>query len=472
MLSQELYRLVFDNANDLILLMDTEGKIIGVNRAVCRAFNSSEEDFLGKSVATFVHRSQHGVLKKRISTLLEKRKLLDESVVYRVEAGGESRYLEARSAPIIREGGVEGIISIMRDVTARVRYEKELENVKEELENLLNSAKDGIFIVDKEGRIIETNRTAAERLGYSVEELRGMTVYDITPEDVYHQIRPRIEKLMEGECIIFESWNVRKDGGLLPVEVSAQRITYYGEEVFLNVSRDISRRKQMEEAMIQAEKLSSLSMLAAGLAHELNNLLNNISLSAQLLREDIEGGLRPRLADVDDIILQVDKASSVINDLLEFSKLEVYDRRMVNLKELVDDTLKLASHFLKGHSVRVSNSLSAIEIKCDPSQLQQVFFNILLNGAQAMEEGGEFIISGFMEDGGAGVSFRDNGPGIPKENLDKVFNPFFTTKEPGEGTGLGLALALSIVKRHNGNILVESERGWGTKFTVILPHVE
>lgn len=609
----EIYKLIFEHANDLIVLMDTKLRVVDVNQAACKAFGVEEEDLIGLDTYKIIPQAQSEQLEYRSGEVLSDRKLLNDSTVYKVEINGVIKELEARSAPIKQDGELKGIVSIFRDVTEREQYRRELERTKEELENLWDHAPVGIVYFDREMKLLRLNAAAEEIINSTSEEVCGHHCYDVigqyrdsshkkgrericdwcTAVDALELGRPtamerefnkrwlrivtapvrgsegeiiggmeiiqdvtREKKLMErlreseakyralihnlpdavfivdvnGEIVDLNQkaerltgyskeeivgkhfsslhppeeaeryteeferkaqkcreerkpitistlkdgtqLNVAHKGGKrIPVEISASFLEIEGRHVFQGVFRDITKRKEMEEAMVQAEKLSSLSMLTAGLAHELNNPLNNIAISSQLLREDIRWGLQPREEDVDDIVDQVDKASSTVNSLLEFSRLDSSGWESEDIKKLVDETLGLASYILKSKKIEVAVDVPSMKMRCNPSQMQQVFFNIIVNSAQAIREGGRLKVSARERDKNIEFLFQDDGPGIPEENRDKIFEPFFTTKE-GEGTGLGLAVAQSIVKRHQGDIKVHSEENEGTSFTVIIPHVE
>lgn len=230
-----------------------------------------------------------------------------------------------------------------------------------------------------------------------------------------------------------------------------------------------------QHQLVQSEKLASLGTLLSGVAHELNNPLSNISTSAQILGEEIDkadpGFKRELLGQIEG---QADKARDIVRTLLEFSRAKEYHPRPVNLKKLFEETLVL----IRGQiPTAVDISLECPEelvFDADKQKLQQVFLNLLKNGIDALGESGNFWITARLLGGGEvaeeiEIMFEDSGPGIAPENLKKIFDPFFSTKDVGHGSGLGLYIVHDIIERHGGRINVDSQPGQGTTFTIWLP---
>ena len=353
----------------------------------------------------------------------------------------------------------------------RKRSEEALRESEERYRTLIDSALDSIFMHDLEGNILEVNRAAAKRLGYSRERLLKMKIQDIIPEHRREMFPEVIGKLLERKSIFFESDHLRRDGTTYPVEVSAKLMEFRGEEVILAISRDVTQRKRMEQQIIISEKLASLGVLAAGIAHELNNPLNNIYLLAQLIRDDMEaGGIREE--DVNMILQQVQRASSIIRGLLEFSREGFVSFEEVDINSAIEEMLSFLADIIKRHRVRVAKELEAVpKVAGDKTMLQQVLVNLITNACHAMPRGGEIRITTRRRDGKVEIQISDTGTGIKKEHLSRIFDPFFTTKERN-GTGLGLAVSHSIIKRHGGEISVESEPGKGSTFRILLPTLE
>jgi two-component system, NtrC family, sensor kinase len=225
-------------------------------------------------------------------------------------------------------------------------------------------------------------------------------------------------------------------------------------------------RKNKE--LIQTKKLAAIGTLAAGVAHELNNPLNNIYLSAQVLSKESGEGCRPAVKDaVSDILGQTVRVKRIVGDLLEFARGREPRRQKVNLDDLIRGVYKkLAVDTGKVRFSLDSDPPDAV-LAADPEQMEQVFINLFTNAVEAMQNGGELAVRVRSVDDAMTVTVTDSGKGIPRESQDKVFEPFYTTKD--KGTGLGLAIVFNIVRKHYGEINVASDEGKGTTFTIMLP---
>ena len=223
--------------------------------------------------------------------------------------------------------------------------------------------------------------------------------------------------------------------------------------------------------LVQTKKLASLGTLTSGVAHEINNPLNNISTSCQILIEELDSSDKDYLRKLlRNISVQADKARDLVRNLLEFSREKVFAVDRVRLRELVEDSLELVQSDLSSNvetSVQIADDIP--DPMVDRSRLQQAFLNIILNAIHAMPDGGTLSVKARTEDGTVFIDISDTGVGIPPENLNKIFDPFFTTKEVGQGTGLGLSVSYGIVKKHGGRLTVKSKEGKGTIFTIALP---
>jgi two-component system NtrC family sensor kinase len=225
-------------------------------------------------------------------------------------------------------------------------------------------------------------------------------------------------------------------------------------------------RKNKE--LIQIKKLAAIGTLAAGVAHELNNPLNNIYLSAQVLSKESGEDFRPQVKDaVSDILGQTVRVKRIVGDLLEFARGREPQRQMVNLNDLIRGIYKKLTVNTEKVRFSLDSDPPDAVLAADPEQMEQVFINLFTNAAEAMPQGGELSVKVKSDNDAVTVLVTDNGKGIPKESQDKVFEPFFTTKD--KGTGLGLAIVFNIVRKHYGEIRVASDEGKGTTFTITLP---
>ncbi len=268
------------------------------------------------------------------------------------------------------------------------------------------------------------------------------------------------------------------------------RLAHQGRTVVLNVSitplvgksgerigrlllfDDVTQRERMEEQMSQTEKLTSLGLLAAGVAHEVNTPLAVISNYIQMLAKQMPED-DPRHTIIEKIIKQTFRASEIVNNLLNFSRTGPGELADVDLNRIVEETLSLVSHPLKTSQIQVVKQLTEgiPPVRGSANKLQQVFLNLFLNARDAMPSGGMLEVRTSGHNGSVEVEVMDTGNGIPREYIHKIFDPFFTTKSSGRGTGLGLSVTYGIIKEHAGKIDVRSTPGRGTSFHVEFPAV-
>jgi two-component system, NtrC family, sensor kinase len=233
---------------------------------------------------------------------------------------------------------------------------------------------------------------------------------------------------------------------------------------------DVTQRVQMEDQLIQTEKLTSLGLLAAGVAHEVNTPLAVISNYTQMLARQMPPD-DPRQKTIDKIVKQTFRASEIVNNLLNFSRTGGAEWKHLDMNGLLDETLALVQHPLKTAKISVIRTLTPElpHVMGSANRLQQVFLNLFLNARDAMPNGGMLEVRTGANNGSVEVEVTDTGIGIPMENVARIFDPFFTTKASGRGTGLGLSVSYGIIKEHAGKIDVRSTPGKGTSFRLEFP---
>jgi signal transduction histidine kinase len=233
---------------------------------------------------------------------------------------------------------------------------------------------------------------------------------------------------------------------------------------------DITQRIRLEEQLIQTEKLTSLGLLAAGVAHEVNTPLAVISNYVQMLAKQLPSG-DPRHQLIEKVVKQTFRASEIVNNLLNFSRTGALEFTEVNLNSVVEETLSLIAHPLKTAHVRVTRNLQQElpPVLGSNNKLQQVFLNLFMNARDAMPAGGMVEVRTASNNGTVEIEITDTGSGIPRENLHRIFDPFFTTKSSGRGTGLGLSVSYGIIKEHSGKVDVRSTPDKGTSFRLEFP---
>lgn len=273
----------------------------------------------------------------------------------------------------------------------------------------------------------------------------------------------------------FEAYARRIAAGDFSLIAPARR---YRDE-FTNLASALNQMvmelKRREEQLIDTRKMAAIGNLTAGIAHELNNPLNNISLTTEAMIDEFDDWSREEKLKMLNVIFgQVERASTTVANLLDFTRRDEESFEDIAPNEVLDSTVKLVANEINLNNITLDLQLqnNLPRIKGNAHNLQQVFLNLFLNAIQAMPDGGNLSIKSYIVDSSVGIDIRDTGEGIPEENLSKVFEPFFTTKEVGKGTGLGLSVSYGIIKRHRGTIVVDSTLGKGTVFIITLPVVD
>ena len=352
----------------------------------------------------------------------------------------------------------------------------ELALLKEFNESIVESVNVGLLAVDQEGCITRCNSTVEAMLGLEREQAVGKSIEDIFDADFARNLEAILGK---SRWHLTEVRNAYKlytksfDGKplVLNVAVAPLRSATQKQTGSIVVLENVTSRVKLEESLQQSEKLSSIGLLAAGVAHEVNTPLTGVSSYTQMLLGMIPE-TDPKHALLQKMQRQTERASNIVGNLLNFSRTGNADNfAEINLNKLLDDTLQLLEPQLRKSRVEIVKNyqLTLPIIHGSPGKLQQVFTNLIINARDAMPDGGTINLTTADGDGNVKVEVADTGEGITAENLKKIYDPFFTTKEVGSGTGLGLAVSYGIVQEHDGTIETTSEIGRGTTFRLTFP---
>ncbi|NVM03081.1 MAG: PAS domain S-box protein [Candidatus Helarchaeota archaeon] len=401
---------------------------------------------------------------------------------------------------------------LQQEIAERKKTEKELRKSKQLIEKTFNSLNDAIFILNATTPpiAIDCNHAALEMFGYRREEIFENTpeflfISDSSFEEFKKHLYPAVVR--KGFFSHFEFEMKRKNGTIFPTEnfIIPLKDELGNQTGWVSVIRDITERKQMEQMLIQSEKMASIGTLAAGVAHEINNpigyIYNNLKILLKYneknknfytnIQELIEEHTKEKIiiekfmklkedADIDYLFNDISSATEesiegaekvikIVSDLKSFARKEKPKMEIADINKGIEKTLNIVWNELKYKSEVVKEFGDILEIECDIKRLEQVFVNILVNAVQAIENRGVIKIKTFTKNNFIVIRISDTGKGIPKENVGKIFDAFYTTKEPGKGTGLGLSISYKIIQEHDGTIDVESEVGKGTTFTIKLP---
>ncbi len=385
--------------------------------------------------------------------------------------------------PIMNGDQPEAFVSMDFQIPSVGMLEDELRRSNTLLENLLLSAADCVIASDMKGNIFLFNASAEEVFGYSKDEAKNdITVRDIYPGDGARQVMKLLrskEYGREGRLHTYHTNALSKSGEEIPISLYASIIYEDDREVatigfFHDLRERIRIQKELEDTqvqLLQAEKMSSLGKLAAGVAHQINNPLGGITLFAKLMLEEYELEEAAQ-DDLHRILRDAERARNTVKELLEFTRQTRHLMRPNNINEALNRTLFLLENQTIFQNIELKKEFQEDLplVRSDAQQMYHLMMNLILNAAQAMEGDGVLTLKTWYRSRKDRVCFEvsDTGPGIPKDALAHVFEPFFTTKEEGKGTGLGLSLAYNIVESHGGRMSAKNTEK-GASFVIELP---
>ena len=354
---------------------------------------------------------------------------------------------------------------------------QELQGLTEYNENILESMDSGILVLDLGDRIVRWNRALEGLYGRGRDEVLGRGLDEVFPEPFLEALRGSLVLGRSDEEEIAHIYKLHlpaADGRSLMVNVSVAPFQLGSGERrgTILILDDVTARVRLEEQLQHSEKMASIGLLAAGVAHEVNTPLTGISSYTQMLRKQVDAA-DPRAGLLEKIEKQTFRAAKIINNLLNFSRAGGVEVETLDVNKILLDVLSLIEHQLEGSHIKVRRELAPhlLPVRGNENRLQQVFFNLVLNARDAMPKGGWLTLVTRADDDVVVVEVKDTGEGIRREDIKRIYDPFFTTKGIGRGTGLGLAVSYGIVQEHGGAIFVDSAPGKGTTFTVTLPPV-
>ena len=386
------------------------------------------------------------------------------------------------SYPIVEDDGTNSAVIMDYDESDVKVMQERLQRSNAFLYNLINSAVDGVIAADINGKIIIFNEAASEICGYSVDDaLENLHIRSMYPPGVAEEIMKKLRSSDyggTGKLIGYRADGKNKDGSITPISLNAAIVYEGGREVatigfFHDLRQSLEMQAELKKTqlqLLQAEKMSSLGKLAAGVAHQLNNPLGGITLFAKLILEEYE---LPEDAqdDVKRILRDAQRCSDTVKELLEFARQTKREMRGLDINKSLSRTLFLLESQTIFHNIEIKcefdENLSVVP--ADSQQLNHVFMNIILNAADAMEGKGTLTVRTIdTNQERIKIEIEDTGPGIPDDVRQHIFDPFYTTKEEGKGTGLGLSMVYGIIENHGGSVSVESNPGNGAKFIIEL----
>jgi two-component system cell cycle sensor histidine kinase/response regulator CckA len=377
---------------------------------------------------------------------------------------------KAYAIPLKDENGATwGGVEVIMDITDIRRAQEDLRKSEEKYRALINGMHDTVWVIDFDGSIIDTNQAAVEILGYSRKELSSMHIADIDPNIGDGTRKLNNKKKLSDKIKIIETIHTTKNGNQIPVEIQCTAFNYQGKDATLCIARDITKRKRAEEELLRLRKLDSVGVLAGGIAHDFNNLLTaifgNIEMGKMLLSSQHKA-----YDFLEHAEQSLETATKLTTQLLTFAKGGDPIKETLSTGEALTE---VAQFSLQGSNAKLETNISPDlwPIEADKGQLSHAISNIIINAQQAMSAGGTIKLGAKnierLNKKYIKITIEDKGPGIAPQHLERIFDPYFTTKQ--KGSGLGLATTHSIITKHGGTIFVDSSVNRGTKFTIQFP---
>ncbi|MGE3774113.1 MAG: PAS domain S-box protein, partial [Gammaproteobacteria bacterium] len=495
---EEQYRAIWDGSADAMALWNRDLRIVDVNRAFTSMLGYEREDVIGKSFGRQLSQDASERRVELIRAALDGDEGLMEADGVRKD--GSRFEIELRYLPITHAGEPH-VLAVGRDIGERRRRERELRASEAQYRGIFNASADALVLRDADFRIVDVNATYESMSGYTRDEVIGVDRVFANPVEVVPAIRALHRRALAGEPIVLETQLMRRDGACYDLELRGVPVLHGGQPHVLYMGRDITERRQaerqradLERQLGQAQKMEAIGQLTGGIAHDFNNILTSVIGYVVLGQERAEvlgdATLQRQLGQVH---LAAQRARDLIAQMLAFARRQRGERRVLSLAPLVRQSVQLLRATMPSSIV-----LDALELDADPEeatplveadavQLEQVLFNLCINARDATggtghirlalrEAGGGWRCSscGARVDAGHWVemSVTDDGAGIAPDVLERMFEPFFSTKDVGRGSGMGLAMVHGIVHDHFGHVRVNTQPGRGTSFRVMLPAAE
>ena len=486
-IQEDHFKNIFNTVREAMLVLDENMRVLSANRSFFTIFKVDSADTIG-SLLYDLGNGQWNIphLRVLLEDILSKNDTVDDyEIEHTFESIGHKTMLLNACKIREKKNELPIILLAIEDITVRKRLEDLLTESEERYRRIFETANDGIVLLEKrEGTITKVNPAAGKMLGYSEEECIGKKLQDIGVSLDMSDFPTIMQALDRSGIINYDDVQVRtKSGQYIDTDI------YMVDRAKLaqcNI-RDVTKRKKLEEQLLQAQKMEAVGLLAGGIAHDFNNSLSAIVGYGYLLQTKMNSD-DPLRENVDQILVSADRAAEVTHSLLAFSRKQMLNPKPVNMNAIMKRFEKMLSRLI-GEDIELTTDFTDKEVisMADAGQIEQVLMNLATNARDAMPQGGHltlvtqlvelddaFIrVHGYGEPGMfAVISVSDTGSGMGKEAMARIFEPFFTTKGVEKGTGLGLAMAYGIIKQHNGYINVNSEPEKGTTFRIYLPAIK
>jgi len=481
--SQEDFKNLFEHMATGVFISSKEGKFLNANQALLDMLGyDSKEEFLNIDLPQdlYVRPEDRDTFKEMME---RDGRVIDYEVEFKRKDGSTIPILLTGHARYDQQGNIIGYEGLNVDLTQRKLMEKELREAYDFMNKIVQSSPNSITATDMKGNTLIWNQAAEETLGYKAGDVIGkMNIRKIYPDGVARKVMQMLRCEEYGGVGRLNSYPmvyVRRDGEVVEGNLSAAIIYDANGKEIASIGSfvDLRDRLKMERALrdtqeqlLQSEKLAAMGRLTSQIAHELNNPLYGIMNTLELLKTEIAPDNKRRKI-LEMALSETMRLSDLLRKMLSFSKPDQEERHPVDINSVLDEILLLHEKQLKENDINIKYRLAEGLglVKASKNQLRQVFLNMITNARDAMPNGGTFTVT----TGGAGdniiVEIADTGTGIRKENIDKIFDSFFTTKGEVKGVGLGLSVCYGFINDHGGDIEVKSQEAVGTTFTITLP---
>ena len=482
--SEEKYRLIVEYQNDLILKLAPDGRILFASPSVRELFGCSSDEIVSTNLLSLVHPQDY----ENVQLAMQSLQVAPHFCRYEARCLTFKKwrwFFWSNKAVLDQTGQLLEIIAVGRDTTKRKRAELRLKESEEKFRAIFEHAADSVLLLNVDSlAIVDFNATAHQNLGFARQEFKQLKLYDLLAVEPPGTVAGIVRKILAADMRPVEARLKTKSGQIRYCRIRQQAITISDRNYTLGIWHDITDRKMLEEHLVHSQKMEAIGTLAGGVAHDFNNILAIIIGNAEFAMQDISD-MHPLNQKLKEIQTAGQRAKDVVAQLLSFSRQDEARKMPVELGAIIAESLQLLRASIPAAiDIRKELHHQPLTVLSDSTQIQQVLINLCTNAAHAMETGGGTLTVslkktdldrvaadqyGLRSDVYAQLTVEDTGTGIDSAILDRIFDPYFTTKQAHSGTGMGLAIVHGIVTKYNGGITVNSQPGYGTKFHVFLP---
>ena len=474
-LEEETAAAIFEAALLLVVVLDRDARIRRFNAACEAATGFPAEEIVGQPVWRLVPDDQRGEVEEIFRELRETGRSNLHENDWLTKAGGRRRIAWSNTTVSGADGGVERVIGTGIDVTDLRAAEARRRESDSRLAGIVHSAMDAIVSIDEKQRIVLFNPAAEQMFGRPREEVEGQSLDELIPERFRAVHREHVDRFARsGQTSrrmgqLGHVWGLRANGEEFPVEASISQLRAGRASLLTVILRDMTERQRLERELVQSEELAAVATLVTGIAHDIGTPMNVIlgytDMLARSLRDE-KGRERLRI-----IKAQVERVTRLIQSLMNFARPEPERPRSLRVEEILERALGLIAESARKRGVAIERSFGeTAPLLAQAERLERAFLDLFVNACDAMAAaGGVLRVTTRALDGAVEIRIEDTGSGIAPDALARIFEPFYTTKPRGHGTGLGLLVTRRIVADHGGAIDVESEPGKGASFRIRLP---